>query len=189
MRLAPGGCALALVSLALAPAGAAAAATDPMHEPGRWLAEKVGVLVKATAPEVPHHPVAGPVDYGESGARFGAGRSGHMHEGQDVFAPAGTPLVAMRDSVVVESGSDGGRGNYVALYAPAARQTFVYLHMQAPTAVAIGEPVRAGRQVGALGCTGSCFGDHLHFEVRAGRGAAAPPTDPLPMLIAARKRG
>ena len=42
-----------------------------------------------------------------------------MHEGQDVFAPAGTPLVAIRDGRVVEKGDDGGRGNYVAIWSPA----------------------------------------------------------------------
>jgi murein DD-endopeptidase MepM/ murein hydrolase activator NlpD len=41
-------------------------------------------------------PVRGHTDWGEAGARFGAGRGGHVHEGQDVFAPAGTPLVSVR---------------------------------------------------------------------------------------------
>ncbi len=62
----------------------------------------------------------GPVDFGEADARYGASRSGHVHEGQDVFAPAGTPLVALRGGVVVERGDDGGRGNYVAVYTPVA---------------------------------------------------------------------
>jgi murein DD-endopeptidase MepM/ murein hydrolase activator NlpD len=127
-------------------------------------------------------PVKGPSDFGEAAARFGAGRSGHTHEGQDVFAPAGTPLVAVRDGVVVETGDDGGRGNYVALYSPQAHQTYVYLHMNEPSRVAAGHRVRAGRRLGSVGCTGSCFGDHLHFEVRRGRGTQASPIDPLPTL-------
>ena len=32
-----------------------------------------------------------------------------------------------------------------------------------------GEKVEAGQDVGAVGCTGSCFGDHLHFEVHEGQ--------------------
>jgi murein DD-endopeptidase MepM/ murein hydrolase activator NlpD len=128
-------------------------------------------------------PVKGPSGFGEAAARFGSSRSGHTHEGQDVFAPAGTPLVAVRAGVVVETGNNGGRGNYVAFYSPQARQTYVYLHMNEPSRVARGRRVRAGQRVGSVGCTGSCFGDHLHFEVRRGRGTEAPPIDPLPRLM------
>jgi murein DD-endopeptidase MepM/ murein hydrolase activator NlpD len=127
-------------------------------------------------------PVRGRVGYGEAGARFGAARGGRVHEGQDVFAPAGTPLVAMYDGVVVETGDDGGRGNYVVVYAPAERRTYVYLHMQRPASARPGERVRAGERVGALGCTGSCFGDHLHLEVRKGRSLEGEPIDPMPLL-------
>ena len=127
-------------------------------------------------------PVRGPVDYGEGGARYGSDRGGRMHEGQDLFAPAGTPLAAVRDGVVLETGSDGGRGNYVALFNEQAGETYLYLHMQEPATVSPGARVRAGRRVGSVGCSGSCFGDHLHFEARDGRGAEAPPKSPLPLL-------
>src|SRR4051794_32959166 len=43
-------------------------------------------------------PVKAPVGYGENAARYGSDRGGRMHEGQDMFAPPGTPLVAMFDS-------------------------------------------------------------------------------------------
>ncbi|HEY8770408.1 MAG TPA: peptidoglycan DD-metalloendopeptidase family protein, partial [Thermoleophilaceae bacterium] len=51
-----------------------------------------------------------------------------------------------------------------------------------PSRVAAGRHVKAGERVGSVGCTGSCFGDHLHFEVHRGRGTQAPPIDPLPLL-------
>lgn len=130
----------------------------------------------------PHFPVQGEFNWGQSGARFGAGRSGHSHEGQDVFARTGTPLVAIRDGVVLETGTDGGRGNYVAIYSHRARRTYVYLHMSAPARVRSGQRVRGGQRLGAVGCTGSCFGDHLHFEVRRGRALNGPPTDPYQLL-------
>jgi len=129
------------------------------------------------------HPVVGATGYGEAGARFGASRGGRAHEGQDVFAPAGTPLVAVRDGVVLETGNDGGRGNYLALFSPAAGETYLYLHMVAPSRVAVGERVSVGQRVGEVGCTGSCFGDHLHFEVRSGRGSTGAPIDPLERLL------
>ena len=133
-------------------------------------------------PESVVHPVDGAVGYGESAARYGTFRNGHVHAGQDVFAPAGTPLLAVRDAVVLETGNDGGRGNYIALYSRSQRETYVYLHMIAPARLRVGERVRAGDRVGRVGCTGSCWGDHLHFEVRSGRGVTGETRDPLPLL-------
>jgi murein DD-endopeptidase MepM/ murein hydrolase activator NlpD len=48
--------------------------------------------------------------------------------------------------------------------------------------------VRGGRRVGELGCTGSCSGDHLHFEVRRGRGLEGRAEDPLPHLLGWSRR-
>jgi murein DD-endopeptidase MepM/ murein hydrolase activator NlpD len=127
-------------------------------------------------------PVKGPARFGEGGGRFRASRGGRRHEGQDVFAPAGTPVLAARDGIVLEKGDDGGRGNYLAIFAPAVRQTDLYLHMRRPSRLEPGDRVRAGRRIGSVGCTGSCRGDHLHFEVRRGRGTQGKPLDPLPLL-------
>ena len=161
---------------------------DSLVPPVRWVArhalELMGEKPVANRKPAarPRLPIRGAFDYGEAAARYGSPRPGRTHEGQDLFAPAGTPLVAVRDAVVVEAGSEGGRGNYVALYAPDTGQTYVYLHMQSATPVAVGRRARGGSSVGAVGCTGTCFGDHLHFEVRQGRGANGPTVDPLPLL-------
>jgi murein DD-endopeptidase MepM/ murein hydrolase activator NlpD len=135
----------------------------------------------------PFHPVVGRFDYGAADARFGVWRGDHRHEGQDVFATTGTPLVAVVDGVVIESESEnsalsGGRGNYIAIYSPTDDRTYVYFHMQRPSPLEAGDAVGAGDRVGAIGCTGSCWGEHLHFEVRLGRGSEAKPIDPLPLL-------
>lgn len=131
----------------------------------------------------PFHPVvADVIDYGESGAQFGAARSGRTHEGQDMMVPTGTPLVAVAEGEVVEVGSDGGRGNYVSIYDPEEDRTYNYFHMVRPASVQQGEKVKAGQDVGAVGCTGSCFGDHLHFEVHEGRDPYGPVVDPMPIL-------
>ena len=134
-------------------------------------------------------PVRGKVGWGEHAARFGSWRGGHRHEGQDVFAAAGTPLLAIRDGRVVETGDDGGRGNYIAIWSRRAARTFVYLHMRRPSRFRPGDSVDAGERVGAVGCTGSCWGHHLHLEVREGRGTTGPARDPLPLLrrLAARR--
>ena len=137
-----------------------------------------------TADSGPFHPVQfdGEFDYGDAGAKFGASRYGHSHEGQDVFGESGTPLTAVRDGVVVDKGNDGGRGNYVGIHSPSEGETYVYLHMLRPTWLKPSEEVAAGTQVGSMGCTGSCYGTHLHFEVRRGDDVEAKPIDPLPLL-------
>jgi murein DD-endopeptidase MepM/ murein hydrolase activator NlpD len=137
--------------------------------------------VHAPAPEAVF-PIDGQADFGEADARFGAPRFGHVHEGQDMFAAAGTPVRATREGIVVEKGDDGGRGNYLAIWNARTRRTFVYLHMIRPSPRRKGERVGAGSGIGAVGCTGSCWGDHLHLEMRRGRGTTGRPLDPLPML-------
>jgi murein DD-endopeptidase MepM/ murein hydrolase activator NlpD len=140
--------------------------------------------------EGPYHPVVGEVGYGEAAAEFGAPRSGRKHEGQDIFAKPGTPLVAVRDGVVVDGGGgrsfySGGGGNTLVIYSPLDDRSYVYLHMLKPAKVVKGESVKAGQLVGQLGCTGSCDGPHLHFEIRQGRAVFGPQkkaVDPLPLL-------
>ena len=80
------------------------------------------------------------------------------------------------------AGTDSGRGNWAALYDAAAKHTYVYMHMSAPAAVAAADRLEPGEEVGLLGCTGSCDGAHLHFEIREGRSPYATPIDPLPEL-------
>jgi len=132
--------------------------------------------------EGPYAPIVGKLDLGTAGSEFGAARSGHVHAGQDVFAPAGTPLVAVSDAIVIDDGSDGGQGNYVHLFDRKRERTYVYMHMIEPATVSAGDRVEAGERVGGVGCTGSCWGDHLHFEVREGRGFTAEAIDPLPLI-------
>ena len=75
-----------------------------------------------------------------------------------MFAPEGTPVVSPTATEVLETGTDGGRGNWAALYDAAAKHTYVYMHMSAPASVAAGDRLEPGDQVGLLGCTGSCDG-------------------------------
>jgi murein DD-endopeptidase MepM/ murein hydrolase activator NlpD len=137
-----------------------------------------GFLAQEGADEGPFNPVDAPVDYGTSINRFGGGGM-RTHEGQDMFAPEGTPVVSPVATKVLETGSDGGRGNWAALYDAASDRTYVYMHMEEPAMVGAGDDLGAGEQVGELGCTGSCDGPHLHFEIRAGADPYGPATDPL----------
>ena len=117
-------------------------------------------------------PVDGPVVSG-----FGM-RWGRMHEGIDIAVPAGTPIRAADAGSVVLVQSDaesGGYGNFTCLDHGGGLQT-CYAH-QSSFAVTSGS-VSQGDVIGYVGCTGHCYGDHLHFEVRI----SGAPTDPLGYL-------
>jgi murein DD-endopeptidase MepM/ murein hydrolase activator NlpD len=115
-------------------------------------------------------PVNGPVTSG-----FGM-RWGRMHEGIDIGVPAGTPIHAAASGRVVYSGWMGGYGNLVAIDHGRGLST-AYGH-QSSVAVGNGQIVTQGQVIGYVGCTGHCFGDHLHFEVRIN----GSPVDPLGYL-------
>ena len=98
-------------------------------------------------------------------------RWGRMHEGIDISAPAGTPIHAVASGTVIFAGWMGGYGNLVivdhgnGLATAYAHQSAIYVG---------GGSVSQGQTLGAVGCTGSCTGNHLHFEVRVNGGAVDP---------------
>ena len=103
-------------------------------------------------------------------------RWGRMHEGIDIAVPAGTPIRAAKAGNVILAAYTSGYGNYTCIDHGGGLST-CYAH-QSSYATSVGESVAQGDVIGYVGCTGSCFGDHLHFEVRID-GAA---TDPLGYL-------
>ena len=138
--------------------------------------------------DVFHHrfPVAGTFSYGGADARFGAARRGHIHQGQDLTAAEGTPVVAPRGGVVkVVQYQASGAGHYVVVRGDGEDRDYVFMHLRAGSIpVAVGSRVRTGQRIGEVGSTGSSTGAHLHFEVWVGgwfeRGGR--PTNPLPLL-------
>jgi murein DD-endopeptidase MepM/ murein hydrolase activator NlpD len=131
-------------------------------------------------------PVRGLHDYGEGGARFGAGRTGHIHEGQDVMADCGTPLVAARGGVVIQRAVQALAGNYLVIQDPITRQSNVYAHLREPAIVRRGQRVETGQAIGVVGDTGDASACHLHFEIWTAPGwyRGGAPIDPLPTLKA-----
>lgn len=110
-------------------------------------------------------PVQGPHSYGGAEARYGAGRSGHTHQGQDIFAASGTPVVAVFGGKVSwRQYQGGGAGHYLVIQGSDGRD-YVYMHLLEPASVAAGQIVAAGQAIGRVGCTGRCSGPHLHFEL------------------------
>jgi murein DD-endopeptidase MepM/ murein hydrolase activator NlpD len=119
-------------------------------------------------------PVLGPCSYTST---FGAPRSGgRTHEGCDIMAAAGVPVVATLPGTVVARESTLG-GNTIWLTSDGG-WTFYYAHLSA-YAVTSGN-VQAGQVIGYVGSTGNATTPHLHFEIHPEGGAAV---DPYPYLV------
>ena len=115
-------------------------------------------------------PVNGPVVSG-----FGM-RWGRLHAGIDIAVPSGTAIRAADSGRVVLLGWVGGYGNYTCIQHNSSLST-CYAH-QSSFATQNGAGVSQGQVIGYVGCTGHCFGDHLHFETRVG----GAPVDPMGYL-------
>jgi murein DD-endopeptidase MepM/ murein hydrolase activator NlpD len=150
---------------------------------GAQPAERPAAKPRATSRSDPRDafPVQGPHDYGTETNRFGA--RGGRHQGQDVLARCGVPLVAVRTSKVQRVTWHSAGGNYVVLDVDGSGQDHVYMHMQR-VAVAQGDHVTAGQRIGTVGQTGNATTCHLHFELWSSPGyyEGGSPQDPLPLL-------
>jgi murein DD-endopeptidase MepM/ murein hydrolase activator NlpD len=132
-------------------------------------------------------PVRGPHSFGGPENRFGAGRVGHIHQGQDVLASEGLEVLAPLPGPIIATGYQaGGAGWYVAEQAGDGL-SFFYAHCQAGSvAVRAEQSVRAGQRLCLVGQTGDATGPHLHFEIWVGGWHVGDghPVDPLPYLEA-----
>jgi murein DD-endopeptidase MepM/ murein hydrolase activator NlpD len=133
----------------------------------------------APAPEAVF-PVRGRHSYGTHANGFGGGRG---HQGHDVFAACGTPVVAARAGEVKLAAWHGAAGNYVVIDA-ADGTSQAYMHLERPATLAAGDVVEAGDRIGTVGATGRASGCHLHFEYWTAPGwyAGGTPIDPLARL-------
>jgi murein DD-endopeptidase MepM/ murein hydrolase activator NlpD len=129
-------------------------------------------------------PILGPHEFGMGAGRFGAARTGHTHQGQDVMAACGTPLVAARGGTVQYAGYEGNAGNYIVIDGRGTPDDFMYAHLAEPSPLHTGETVRTGQPIGIVGETGDAVGCHLHFEMWDAPGwyEGGSPFDPLPYL-------
>lgn len=130
--------------------------------------------------------VAMPVLFGvaiqDISPNFGDPRSGgRTHEGEDIMATDGTPIVSPTPAVVLRTGSGSTEGNYVYTANPGG-ETFVYMHLNhVGEGVVAGAVLETGALIGYVGNTGNASGGpaHLHFEIHTGSRTAV---DPFPRL-------
>lgn len=161
----------AALALAVAPAqaregGLSAAPAPPPPQPVASGADSRGVF-----------PIRGAHQYWDG---FGAGRS---HDGADVGARCGTPLVAAQAGRVRFVKYHARAGNYLVIDVKESIFDLAYMHLMEPAVVVPGQTVAAGQPVGIVGDTGNASGCHLHFELWEGAyyGGGAP-VDPVPYL-------
>lgn len=98
------------------------------------------------------------------------------HDGIDLKADAGTPVLSSVDGTVTDAGYDAALGNYVVISDGAGLET-VSAHLS-EVSVKSGDTVSAGQETGKVGATGNATGNVLHFEVRVNGGNV----DPSPYL-------
>jgi Peptidase family M23 len=130
-------------------------------------------------------PLDGSFSYGGADASFGAPRDGHTHQGQDLLAAEGTPVVAVRSGTIeYVQYQAGGAGWYIVLEGDSEDYSYAYMHLkEGSITIAQGQHVTAGQRIAAVGHTGDAQGSHLHFEVWQGPWfAGGHAIDPLPLL-------
>jgi murein DD-endopeptidase MepM/ murein hydrolase activator NlpD len=178
------------------PAATATATPEPAAtpKPERKKAKKAK-LKRKKAPEVPSRLTGGgfafPVysDEADVADDWGGPRQIGPHQGNDIFAPFGAPVLAVADGTVRKVGTLPISGNRLWLYTDGG-DAFFYAHMSAFAPAAVGgRRVRAGTVLGFVGNTGDAepTPPHLHFEVHP-NGEDEDAVDPHEMLLAWQQR-
>jgi murein DD-endopeptidase MepM/ murein hydrolase activator NlpD len=126
-------------------------------------------------------PVQG-VSRNQVGDSWHAPRNGdRLHEGQDIFAPRGTPVLSATEGYIARIGENELGGQTVSVVG-AGGLVYYYAHLDSYAAgIATGDAVTTQTVLGYVGTTGNAAGasPHLHFGVFARGGSL----DPLPLLI------
>jgi len=169
---------------------AVTAAISAMFGTGLAFAQSGGVVAPGgTATPVPTPAPAGSMVFPVAGAHaigqgFGAARSGgRRHQGQDIMAACGTPLVAVSRAKVKFVSFQSLAGNYVVIRNKKLHQDYMYAHLAGRATVTKGQVVMPGQQIGIVGQTGDATACHLHFELWVGKWyRGGHPVNPLPYL-------
>jgi hypothetical protein len=139
----------------------------------------------APLPDAAGHvfPVNGPHGYGDV---FGAPRNGYSHQGQDITAAEGVPVVAPVAGTISFTDYQAHAAGYYIVEKGSDGYDYFFAHCQKGSVVVAPEQaVLAGQQLCNVGSTGDASGPHLHFEAWEGGwrvDAGSRPIDPLPLL-------
>jgi murein DD-endopeptidase MepM/ murein hydrolase activator NlpD len=139
---------------------------------------KINKLDKDEVEEIPI-PILFGLKLNNLWSNFGDPRDGgdRTHEGLDIMAPEGAPIVSPTEAVVTKTGTGGSAGKYVYTANPGG-ETFIYMHLS-EILVKGGDVLEPGDLIGLVGDTGNAKGGapHLHFEIREKKAK-----DPFPRI-------
>ncbi len=167
------------VAIAVVPSGALASrpyVIDAAGQKSDRSPHKLFILPRTAIPAA-IYPIRGPHELWDG---FGGARN---HQGADIGAACGTPLVAALPGKVEFNKYEPRAGNYLVIDLKGTDADIIYMHMVEPSPLKVGQAVNAGQPVGNVGDTGNASGCHLHFEYWTGeawRGGEA--VDPVPYL-------
>jgi murein DD-endopeptidase MepM/ murein hydrolase activator NlpD len=141
--------------------------------------KSLGKAAEARAGEIAKNQWVLPTSGYHLTARFGmaGGLWSSNHTGLDFAAPSGTPIVAVANGVITETGSAGAYGNRTI--ETLADGTEIWYCHQTSIGVTTGQTVTSGQRIGTVGSTGNSTGSHLHLEVRPGGGDPVDPEQAL----------
>ena len=172
---------IAILALALPYMAHAQSATSSSWEYSNWRRDSVLESQIQRLPSQSEAEILVPVLFGlplsSITANFGDARGGgtRTHEGLDMMAKKGTPIISPTDAVIINTGNGASSGLFISTMNPGG-ETFVYMHLDSiPTHITSGTYVLRGEVIGFVGNTGNASGggDHLHFEIRK-NGATDP---------------
>lgn len=146
------------------------------------LQQKIAALPSTASASI-FMPILFGVEVKDISPNFGDARDGgtRTHEGEDMMAVSGTPIVSPTPAVVLRTGVGSSEGNYVYTANPGG-ETFVYMHLdRIGEGVVSGAVLAQGSLIGYVGNTGNASGGpaHLHLEIHNNSGI---PIDPFPRL-------
>lgn len=129
--------------------------------------------------------------YGTLTENFGEERDGgaRSHEGQDIFAPEGTPIVSPTEAIVIRTGTGDSSGKYVYTANPGG-ETFRYMHLNSIADIDSGDELDVGALIGTVGDTGNAPDGvyHLHFEIRDEDNEASDPFERLTKTFSLKEK-
>ena len=105
-----------------------------------------------------------------------------MHSGIDIRAPAGTPIKATADGVIIRREFAGAYGNLIIIKHNDGKSSRYGHMLRFQEGLGLGSNVKQGDIIGYVGSTGKSTGNHLHFEIRDGADSTAKAIDPISVL-------
>lgn len=166
-----------------------ARSTTVLYETLKSLAQKGLSPDKAILKVAAPFPVAGRSKFSHDWGFPRYTPTPHLHQGTDIFAASGTPIVSSESGKILKKGATGAGGISVWIAADTGT-AYYYAHLQSwVKGLTVGQRVEKGSIIGFVGDSGNAEGTdpHLHFEIHpAGRGGpggpGTPARDPKPFL-------